>query len=57
MSRHSPGSPLAKMDGCKCNARVNRNGDGAGTSNGGETLYIIDKRCPVHAEKEPRKPK
>lgn len=55
MSLHSPGSPAAKMDGCRCSSRVNKNGAGAGTSRGGETLYVTDKRCPLHGEK-PKKP-
>lgn len=56
MSQQSPGSPAAKMNGCKCDARVNRNGEGAGTSNNGETIYVPNKRCPLHGDEKPRNP-
>jgi hypothetical protein len=47
---HPPGSPTARSFGCTCDPRLNHEGGGACTTRGGETKYVIAKRCPMHGE-------
>lgn len=52
MTVAAPGSPTAIASGCRCDPRLNRNGDGAGTNGRGEPLFIPARRCPIHGDRK-----
>ena len=54
----NPGSPEAKLEGCRCPRIDNHNGRGY---HGQAGVFVIDERCPIHAEvfhdvHDPRRP-
>lgn len=55
MSLRNPGSPEARANGCRCSQSTNRDGDGAYTSYGGDVVYAIEKKCPLHGDEKYRK--
>lgn len=50
----NPGSPEAQREGCTCDARINRDGKGAGVTHGGQTIFVEHPRCGLHGDEKAR---